>query len=201
MSKAIHIHPHDHKNSWDWKVILRFLDNLKIEKPTSVLELAGGMGNIAYHYAVKGASASVYEINFSYLEHATKRHPSISGLIYDINKRLPLANDSVDLVCCVGILHYGYIKNVAAVLEEARRVSKKYILIDLFSATCWYRPIEKLLHPYSNPRRFFKKETGVLFAGLNLKVIDSISTRSLPIINKLYPFSGKTVLFLLEKYD
>lgn len=201
MSKAIHIHPHDHKNNWDWKVILGFLDNLKIEKPTSVLDLAGGMGNIAYYYADKGASASVYEISPSYLEHAIKRHSRISGLIHDINERLPLASNSVDLVCCVGILHYGHIKNVAAVLEEMRRVSTRYILIDLFSATCWYRPIEKLLYPNSNPRRFSKKEAMALFEDLNLKVIDSISTRSLPVINKLYPFSGKTVLFLLEKYD
>ncbi|MFH1759247.1 MAG: glycosyltransferase [Patescibacteria group bacterium] len=197
----VYIHPHDHKNTWDWRVILNFLNNLKIKQPASVLELGCGMGNVGHYYARRGAKVVLEDLNLSYLEQAVMRDDGTRGLLHDLNQPLPLLDNSFDLVCCLGTLHYSYITDVKKVLIEMKRVSGKYILVDLFSTCSWWRPLEKLLHPNSRPRRFLPQEAEILFKELDLQVVKTVSTRTLPMIGKRWPFSGKAVIFLLEKKE
>lgn len=201
MNQAIMLHPHDHKKNKDWQTILDLLDaNLNSEPIDSVLELGGGLGNIAYRYAVRSANTVVEDINDDYLQWAKNRHPRINILKHDINTPLPLPQNSFKLVTCTGTLHYGYIKNADDVVREMIRVSEKYLLIDLLSRYAPYRFLEKIYNPQYHPRTYTAKEATRWLQAFNLRIIDCVGSKTFSSIKHALPFTGKTVYFLLEKH-
>ena len=194
------LHPHDHKNKRDWLRILSFLDkNLDFTKISSSLELGAGMGNIAFHILKRNPQAQVIceDINPEYLKIITQRNPKIEILLHDINKPLPFENERFDLVSCIGTLHYGYVKDPEKVLGEMARVSKKYIFVDFFSKYSLFSFFERIYYPKYSSRRFTASEIRSLIKRLALKEVAKIGTRT--IFPRLFPFSGKAVLFLLKK--
>tara|TARA_Y100000310_G_scaffold343301_1_gene450261 strand:- start:11956 stop:13116 length:1161 start_codon:yes stop_codon:yes gene_type:complete len=199
-NNSIILHPHDHKKKKDWRLIIDFIKkNFDHKEIKNILELGGGMGNIAYHFSIQGVKAMVEDINSEYLKLAGQRHDNISTLLHDINTRLPFVDNSFDLVCCLGTLHYDSVKDPKAIIKEIKRVSKKYILLDLLSKHAPYRYAEQLYNPLYNPRRFLRKEAEELFRENNLRVVDIIGTKTF--FNNTFPFSGRVVIFLLEKMD
>lgn len=200
MKYQIITHPHDHKKEKDWRVILDFIDkNFKNINLKKTLELGAGMGNISSYFASQGVSAFAEDINLEYLNIIRNRNSSISVLQHDINTPLPFPNNSFDLVSCIGTLHYGYIKNSQLIWDEMIRMSNRYILVDFLSKYSYYRFLETIYYRSYNPKSYSKKEVSSLINDLNLRVVSQTSTKSLPIIRNIFPFTGKTVYLLLEK--
>jgi len=194
------LHPHDHKNKNDWQRILKFLDeNLDYQNIQNVLELGAGMGNIAFYILEKNpqARAVCEDINQEYLKIIKKRNSKIETILHDINQDLPFPDNCFDLVSCLGTWHYSYVKDLEKVLREMIRVSRKYILIDFFPKYSLYTRFQKIRFPKYNPRRFSASEIAATFKKMKLKKIAKIGTRTL--FPKLFPFLGRTVVFLLEK--
>jgi ubiquinone/menaquinone biosynthesis C-methylase UbiE len=155
--KEILLHPSDHKNEKDWKIILNFLDeNLDYSKISKSLELGAGMGNISFHILNKNpkSQAVCEDINPEYLKIISKRNPRIETICHDINQPLPFKENNFDLVSCIGTLHYSYVRDLNGVLKEMVRVSNKYLLVDFFSANSLFAFLERIRYPKYNPRRF-----------------------------------------------
>ena len=194
------IHPHDHKNLKDWQRIFNLLDkNLNIREINSFLELGAGMGNLSRFILKKNPVCQTVceDINQDYLKTIQEKEPRIQTLFHDINQPLPFKANSFDLVACIGTLHYFYVKDPEKVLGEMAKVSKKYLLVDFFSASSPYVFLEKILYPKFSPRRYNSYQINNLLKKYNLKKIDRIGTRT-P-FPKILPFSGKLVIFLLKK--
>ena len=201
MNQNILLHPHDHKKIKDWQLILNFIEsNLKDKKIDSVLELGGGLGNIAYCFALKNASAIVEDINDDYLQQAKNRHPKINILNHDINTPLPFSENSFDLVTCTGTLHYGYIQDVHKILAEMARVSRRYLLIDFLSRYAPYRFLEKIYNPHYAPLTYSRKEVFNLLKNCQLKSMALTGSKTFPPLNGWLPFTGKTVYCLCERF-
>lgn len=200
-NRDIILHPHDHKREFDWRVILNFLDkHWDGSRINSVLELGAGTGNIAVFFAKKGVDKIVAEdIDSDHLATIQARDGTISVIKHDINTPLPFANNSFDLVTCLGTLHYSSVNDFRKVLEEMKRVSGHYVLFDLFSRhSLYYYIVERLLYPPPAPRRFSPSETINLIKEIGLTAIDITSTRNLPILSEFYPYLGKMVIFLCD---
>lgn len=197
--KEIVLHPHDHKTVRDWRHILAFLDRTIVVSPQSVAELGGGYGNIAYHYASRGAAAVVLDTDPSCLLRAHARDKKIRTICRDINLPLPWNDESFDLVSCTGTLHYGYVKDTSTIIREMVRVSRRYVLIDILSRYSPYRLMEQLYNPTYNPRAYSSRATRALLAPYNLLLRGRMGGKSLPLIKNLFPFTGKTVYCLFEK--
>lgn len=194
------IHPHDHKTKKDWKRILAFLDNnLDPREMNSFLDLGAGLGNLASFILMKNPNckAVCQDINPDYLRMISQKNPKIQILCGDINQSLPFEDQKFDLVSCIGTLHYSYLKNPEKVFQEMIRISKKYILVDCFSKHLPWTLIAKIFFPENNSRKLSRSQAKKIFRKHNLKIIDKTGTRT-P-FPKLFPFSGKLVLFLLEK--
>lgn len=194
--------PQDHKGINDWRRIFGFLDeNLDYKKINSCLDLGAGLGNFGYFLSQRNPSCQVIcaDINQEYLKMILQRNPKIEVLLHDINQNLPFNENTFDLVSCIGTLHYSYVKDPEKVLKEMVRVSKKYIFVDFFSKQSIWVLFERIFYPGYNPRRYTMSQISRLIEKLNLKEIAKIGTRT--IFPKLFPFSGKTVLFLLKKYE
>lgn len=198
--KDILLHPHDHKKRLDWKRILKFLDdNLEYSKINTFLDRGAGLGDLGFHILKRNNQCEVIceDINSDYLEIASQRHPKIKGFLHDINQGLSFKNNSFDLVSCIGTLHYGSIQVPENVLREIIRVSKKYILLDFFSKYSPWIFILKIRYPDYNPRRYSSFQIQKLLQEYNLKILAKVGTR-IP-FPKLFPFLGRTTVFLLEK--
>lgn len=193
------LHPNDHKTMRDWRHILAFLDRTIMIPPQSVLELGGGFGNIAFHYARRGARAVVLDTDHACLMNAARRHKGIETTSHDINAPLPWNDGSFDLVTCTGALHYGYVRDAAAIIREMARISRRYVLIDVLSRYAPYRLMELLYNPAYRPRTYSSCATHALLAPYPLVVRGRMGGKSLPFIAELFPFIGKTVYYLLEK--
>ena len=77
-------------------------------------------------------------------------------------------------------------------------ISKKYIVLDVLSKFSYYRLLESIFYPSYNPVTFNEKEA-LNFIGPNFIIKSTIGTKSIPIINRIFPFTGKSVIFILEK--
>ena len=200
MRYKIIIHPHDHKKERDWQIILSFINkNFKNINLKKTLELGAGTGNISYYFASRGVNAFAEDINLEYLNQIQKRSQSISTLQHDINTPLPFSDNSFDFVSCIGTMHYSYAKDIKHILKEIIRVSNKYILIDFLSRYSTYRFLETLYYWRYNPRCVSKKDVYAILSEFDVKIVNATSTKSLPIINNIFPFTGKTVYLILEK--
>jgi len=199
MKESLLLHPHDHKTVRDWRRILAFLDQSLQSVPQSVLDVGGGFGNIACHYAARGARSVVLDIDESCLARARSRNAGIRTECRDINAPLPWDDGLFDLVACTGALHYGYVRDTAAIITEMARVSRRYVLIDILSRYSPYRFIERLYNPLYNPRTYSSRDSMALFDPYLLRVRARTSTKSIPLFAELFPFTGKTVYYLLEK--
>lgn len=193
------LHPHDHKSARDWRRILAFLDRMAAISPQSVLELGGGFGNIAFHYVRRGATATVLDTDPVCLAAASARHHGIIGAHRDINAPLPWDDGSFDLVACTGTLHYGYIHDIAAIISEMARVSRRYVLIDILSRYSPYRLMERLYNPAYNPRTHSSSAACALLASYPFVIRGRIGTKTAPFLATAFPFMGKTVYYFLEK--
>lgn len=194
------IHPHDHKGVKDWEKIFDFLErNLDFDGLESFLDLGAGMGNLSYFFLKKNPSCHTVcvDVNQDYLDIIAKRNHSIKTISYDINKRLPFGDNSFDIVSCMGTLQYSYIKQPEIVLGEMVRVSRKYIFIDCFSKYSPWVLFERIFYPKFNPRRRSFSEMEEVFKKYSLNIVDIIGSRTL--FSRIFPFSGKTVFFLLKK--
>jgi len=194
------LHPSDHKNVKDWQKIFKFLDNsLNYKKINHFLDIGAGMGNLGYFILKRNSFCQVAceDINPKYLRIISQRDNRIKTILHDINQPLPFEDKSFDMVSCVGTLHYAYARNPERILKEMVRLSKKYILVDFFPRYSFWALLERIFHPHYNPRRYSLIQVSRLLRKLNLKEVAKIGTRT--IFPKLFPFSGKTILFLLKK--
>ncbi len=194
------LHPSDHKNIKDWQRIFKFLDNnLNYKEINHFLDIGAGMGNLGHFILKRNSFCQVIceDINPKYLRIISQRDNKIKTILHDINQPLPFEDKSFDLVSCVGTLHYAYVRNPERVLKEMVRLSKKYILVDFFPKYSFWALLERIFHPRYNPRRYSLIQILTLLRELNLKEVSKIGTRT--IFPKLFPFSGKTILFLLKK--
>lgn len=194
------IHPHDHKNLKDWQRIFNLLDKrLNIREINSFLELGAGMGNLGYFILKRNSFCQVIceDINPKYLKIINQRDNKIKTILHDINQPLPFKDGSFDLVSCVGTLHYACARNPERILKEIVRLSKKYILVDFFPKYSFSALLERIFRPHYNPRRYSLIQVSKLLRKLNLKEVAKIGTRT--IFPKLFPFLGKTILFLFKK--
>jgi ubiquinone/menaquinone biosynthesis C-methylase UbiE len=200
-SEDIFLHPNDHKRKSDWLTILRCMDDyLPYDNINTSLDLGGGRGDISYHLLKKNnlGQATCIDVDESLLKEAKGRHPNLDTLAFDINKPLPFADNSMDLVSCLGTLHYYYIKDPKPVFSEIVRVSKKYVMVDfLYKYRLWYFLL-KLRYPNYNPKRWLASEIKELLNQHNLKIIGAVGTRN-P-FGKLFPSFGRTTIFILEKH-
>ena len=158
------------------------------------------MGNLAHFFREKNPScqAVCVDIKQDYLDLIAKRDPDIKTVLYDINQPLPFKDQSFTMASCIGTLHYSYIEYPEKVLGEMARVSQKYILIDCFSKYSPWALGGRIFRPRSNPRRKSSSEMKRIFRRYNLKLVRRVGIRT-P-FSKVFPFSGKTVFFLLKKW-
>lgn len=197
----IKLHPSDHKNKNDWRGILGFLDkNLDYNKIASALDLGAGMSNIGNHILKNNPASRVVSVdtNDGHLSASRARSNSIVALKHDINKPLPFAGESFDLVSCIGTLHYLYIKSPREVIKEMARVSRRYVMLDFFSKNSLYSFLLRLRHPKYSPRMYSKKDAeDLISSSVRMKIVSLRGGRT-PFPN-LLPYSGKEVFYLLEK--
>jgi ubiquinone/menaquinone biosynthesis C-methylase UbiE len=200
MQEDVFLHPNDHKRKKDWLKILSFMDkNLDYSKINKTIDLGGGLGDITYHILKHNESADAIcsDTDERLLQMAEKRHPKLKTMTLDINKKMPFDDNSMDLVSCLGTLHYYYITDPEKVFADIVRISKKYILVDfLYKYRLWYFLL-KVRYPKYNPRRYTATEIDKLIKKHNLKIIDRVGTRN-P-FGKIFPSMGRTTIFLLEK--
>ena len=135
ISEEIVLHPSDHKKRSDWNNIFEFLErSTKGTRYNKVLDLGGGTGSLAYYFTKndKNCRSTVVDVKNNLLEIAAGLHEGVETLNYDINKPLPFADNSFDIACCLGTLHYLYIKDPIAVMREMGRVSRHFVFLDFF---------------------------------------------------------------------
>jgi len=200
VNTEILLHPSDHKNVKDWLRIFKFLDNnLNYKEINHFLDIGAGMGNLGHFILKRNSFCEVIceDINPKYLKIISQRDNKMKTILHDINQSLPFEDRSFDLVSCVGTLHYAYVRNPERVLKEMVRLSNKYILVDFFPKHSFWSLFERIFHPHYNPRRYNLIQVSRLLRKLNLEEMSKVGTRT--IFPKLFPFSGKTVLFLLKK--
>ena len=194
------IHPHDHKKISDWQKIFKFLEeNIDFGEINSFLELGAGTGNLANFVLSKNPRAKVIceDINEQFLQIIKERNSAIEILKHDINEKLPFGDNTFDLVSCIGVLQYSSVKHPLGAIAEMRRVSKNYILLDCFPRYSSWVLFEKIFYPGYNPKRKSSSEMERIFRRYNLKLVSKAGIRT-P-FSKTFPFSGKTVLFLLKR--
>jgi len=193
------LHPSDHKNKHDWHKLFEFLDKtLGEEKIQSILDLGGGTGNLVYYFLTGNNSArgTVVDTKGGLLQGAALRHKNVDTLDHDINKPLPLGDNSFDFVSCTGTLHYYYIADPKKVLGEMKRVSRKYIFVDFFLKNSPYNFFQSIRYPRFNARKYTGGQIREIINSLDLNVVSSMGARTLvPAIQH----SGKEAFYLLEK--
>ena len=193
------LHPSDHKNEHDWHKLFEFLDEaLHGEKIQSVLDLGGGTGNLINYFLSKDNSvrSTIVDTNKDLLQGVLSRHKNSEALHHDINKPLPFGDDSFDFVSCTGTLHYYYIEDPRKVLEEMKRVSRKYIFVDFFLKNSPYSFLQSIRYPHFNARKYTRAQIKEIIENLGLNIVAYRGARTvIPFVQH----SGKEVFYLLEK--
>ena len=113
--------------------------NQYIDKKTSVLELAAGMGEHTQTLVNIGAELTVTDISEESLKNIKKVYENkLETKVADI-ENLPFKNNSFDVVCCAGSLSYG---NHSKVRDEIYRVLKNdgiFICVDSLDDNIIYK--------------------------------------------------------------
>lgn len=147
-----------------------------LDKKDSIVDIGAGACNIDEILIEKGFTVTPIDIrNSSFVD-------QINPVIYD-GIKIPFADDTFDSALIITVLHHAY--NNEKIIEEARRVSKKIIIIeDIYSGT-----IHKYLtffmdsivnleffgHPHSNRN---DKEWQELFIKTGLKLKNATYRKS-----------------------
>ena len=97
------------------------LDEILKLKPTSVLEIGVGT-NVFGSYLKRNT-----DIKYFSMDIADDLHPDIFGNI----EKIPLENNSIDVVCVFEVLEHLPFEKFENVLKELKRVSKNYVVISL----------------------------------------------------------------------
>ncbi len=192
-------HPCDYKKLGDWQKIFKFLDkHFDAANVGSFLDLGAGMGNLVDYFLLKNPSMKIIceDINPDYLKIISQREPQVETIVHNLNSKIPFADQSFDLVSCIGVFQSKRI-NIEEVLKEVIRVSKKYIFLDFFLKLSPYVFLERIRYSDNESRRYWPSEFQKLFESLNVKEVAKAGTRT--IFPELLPFSGKTIMVLLEK--
>jgi len=199
-NEEILLHPNDHKRKKTWISILKFMDkNLDYNQINNSLDLGGAQGNLSYHILKRNDKSEVIclDKDINMLETAKKRHPALKTLVFDINNQLPFKDNSVDLVSCLGTLHYFNFNNPEDIFKEMVRVSKKYIMLEfLYKYRLWHLLL-KIRYPQYNPRRHTQKAINELIKKYNLRIASRMGTKN--IFGRFFPSFGRITVFLLEK--
>lgn len=196
----IHIHPSDHKNMKDWENIFAFFDSyFDYRIVGSVLDLAAGMGNVSCLFRKRspGCRNVALDANPVFLESIVKRDAGIEVVQHDINKPLPFEDSSLDIVACLGTLHYPYIKDSLAIMSEMKRVSKKHVILDFLVRNSPYSFLQRIRHPKYNARKYTKDEMEHLIKALGFRIGAVRGGRAF--VPQFFPYSGREVFVILEK--
>lgn len=103
-----------------WKYLVKFLSPY-IKSSKKVLDLGASCGRLANEISKK-----LPYINFVGIDTHVQPKTFIPIKKYD-GKRIPFPDNSFDCVMIIDVLHHD--KNPKIILKEARRVSKKYVLV------------------------------------------------------------------------
>ncbi len=165
----------------------RFLANLifpYLENRDKVLDIGCGLGRITKMIKDKGCKTTPLDIrDLSIVE-------DISPLIYN-GKKIPFADKSFDVSLIVTVLHHT--PNPEAILKEAKRVSKKIVVIE----DIYENKLQKYFtflndsvlnlefsgHPHSNMNDLEWKKT---FKKLNLKLVNAKYSKRQLVLHGVY---------------
>ena len=97
------------------------LENLKLSKKATLLDVGCGNGFFTYHL---GKLCNVTGLDFSEQMLKINPHPR---LVNGDAKNLPFNNNSFDIVFCSNLLHH--LENPEITIREMKRVAKNYVIL------------------------------------------------------------------------
>lgn len=142
-----------------------------LKKGDKILDIGAGSCQIAEILTKRGFKTTLLDVkNLSSVS-------SINPIIYD-GQYIPFKNNSFDVALLITVLHHT--SNTEQVLSEAKRVSKRIIVIEDIYKTTFQKyltfimdslaNLEFINHPHSNKS---DKEWKRLFKELGLKLVDT----------------------------
>jgi demethylmenaquinone methyltransferase/2-methoxy-6-polyprenyl-1,4-benzoquinol methylase len=105
----------------------RFVARVKPRSGESILDMAGGTGDIAFRMARRGASVTVSDINAEMLEVGKQRaeRRGLSGLSWKVENAEKLSFDDVRFDAYTIVFGIRNVTDIPAALREAHRVLKR----------------------------------------------------------------------------
>lgn len=160
-----------------------------LQSEDRILDIGSGTGHTCRNLLERGYDVSPLDVRDLSL------FDDVTPTLYD-GKKIPFNDDSFDVALILTVLHHTY--NPVVIIEEAKRVSKKIIIIeDVYSnfvskyLTFFFDSIGNMdivHHPHSNKT---DEQWRNLFALLKLKLLDAKKAYSMPVFTHATYFLEK----------